>query len=475
MKSKTIATTALSTIILAAALAAPRPSVAAEATQPTAGKATLAEARPVKGDALADWWNGSYATGNWWGVRDTLADHGIVPTVSWRANLLGNLDGGLNQGVGFDEEFIFRLHTDIAKLTKLDGLKGLSATGQVRWRDGDGVNRYVGAGMFDPSGLQAPGLSGWRLLSFYLTYVTPELFGAKNFLTLSGGWQNPADFFLTQPDSKLFLNNTLSVSRGITINGIPWGGSFATWGGYIKLQPLDWYYFQSGLYMAYPISTIVPTHGLSFQGSQDRNANGLYWLTETGFTPKIGASKLPGRYAAGFLYWGLDNVGFNGASYNETVTAYLQADQMIFREPSPLIETESLSKDGKTTITTEPGKPSNQGLRAFSLFNIAPQVNSALPFYFQTGLIYEGLIPYRDKDQLGVAIAYGDFSDDKRGLDRSRGRAEQTYTGAFEAGYRIQINKWAYIQPDFQYIIRPSGTGLIGNASVLGVQFGVVF
>ena len=85
MKSKTIATTALSTIILAAALAAPRPSVAAEATQPTAGKATLAEARPVKGDALADWWNGSYATGNWWGVRDTLADHGIVPTVSWRA------------------------------------------------------------------------------------------------------------------------------------------------------------------------------------------------------------------------------------------------------------------------------------------------------------------------------------------------------------------------------------------------------
>lgn len=464
----------IAAIMLAASLIAPLPSATAETTPP-AGKAAVAEASPPEGSALADWWNGSYATGNWWGVRDTLADHGIVPTVSWRANLLSNLDGGLSQGTGFDEEFIFRLQMDMAKLTKLDGLKGLSATGQVRWRDGDGANRYVGAGMFDPSGLQAPGVGQWRLLSFYLTYVTPEVFGAKNFLTLSGGWQNPADFFLTQPDSKLFLNNTLSVSRGITVNGIPWGGSFATWGGYAKVQPLDWYYFQSGLYMAYPLSTIVPTHGLSFQGSRDPDANGLYWLTETGFTPKIGASKLPGRYAAGFLYWGLDNVGFNGGQYNEKTTVYLQADQMVFREPSPSVETETLGKDGKTTVTAEPGKPSNQGLRVFSLFNVAPQANNTLPFYFQTGLIYEGLIPYRDKDQLGVAFAYGSFSDDKRDQDRSRGNAEQTDTGALEISYRIQITKWAYVQPDFQYIVRPGGTGQTGNASVLGLQFGVVF
>lgn len=221
MKFRPIASTALGAIILAAVLVAPLPSAAAEVTRP-AGKATVAETSPaIEGSALADWWNGSYATGNWWGVRDTLADHGIVPSVFWKANFLGNLNGGLSQDVGFDEEFVFRLHTDIAKLTKLGGLKGLSATGQVRWRDGDGVNRYVGAGMFDPSGLQAG--NQWRLLSFWLTYVTPELFGAKNFLTLSGGWQNPADFFLTQPDSKLFVNNTLSVSRGITVNGIPVG------------------------------------------------------------------------------------------------------------------------------------------------------------------------------------------------------------------------------------------------------------
>ncbi len=67
-----------------------------------------------------------------------------------------------------------------------------------------------------------------------MTYTTPELFGIKEFLTLSGGWQNPTDIFINQPLNKFFINNTFTSNRGIGANGIGWGGSYSAWGGYIQ-------------------------------------------------------------------------------------------------------------------------------------------------------------------------------------------------------------------------------------------------
>ena len=59
--------------------------------------------------------------------------------------------------------------------------------------------------------------------------------------------------------------------------------------------------------MAIPDAGTPSNHGLFFAGAQPPDRNGLFWLTETGFTPKIGPSKLPGRYAAGLIYWGVEN------------------------------------------------------------------------------------------------------------------------------------------------------------------------
>jgi porin len=44
-----------------------------------------------------------------------------------------------------------------------------------------------------------------------------------------------------------------------------------------------------------------------------------------------------------------------------------------------------------------------------------------------------------------------------------------------EGGYRVNLTKFAYVQPDVQWIINPGGTGTIPNALVLGAQIGVTF
>ena len=96
---------------------------------------------------VAEWWNGKYATGNWFGVRDTLEDHGLKITGRWIGVYYGVVDGGRPnvRGSFFDEEIKFIGELDFAKLTRWEPLEGLKAFAEVRWRDGLNPNLRVGA------------------------------------------------------------------------------------------------------------------------------------------------------------------------------------------------------------------------------------------------------------------------------------------------------------------------------------------
>ncbi|WP_083809182.1 carbohydrate porin [Pedosphaera parvula] len=52
----------------------------------------------------------------------------------------------------------------------------------------------------------------------------------------------------------------------------------------------------------------------------------------------------------------------------------------------------------------------------------------------------------------------------------------QNHETVIELTHRFSLRKGAlFIQHDFQYILRPGGTGPIDNALVLGCQFGIHF
>jgi carbohydrate-selective porin OprB len=434
--------------------------------------------------ALADWWHGKSATGNWFGVRDTLEDHGIAFDGKWRGTFYGITGGGVDatgrQNVArgaFDEEIVLGLKLDFAKLLNVEALEGLTATGSVRYRDGYNPNNYVGASStFQPSRYQS-GVQ-WRLMPFYLSYTTPELFGVKNLVTLSGGWQNPYEFFLDSPDSKLFTNNSIGTAKGLGAN-ISWSSSYAAWGGFLKVKPTEWYYAMAGLYEAIPQATAHSNHGLDLAGyGPDPTANGFFTVAETGVTPKIGAARLPGKYAFGGYYYGLENTSYFGQNYDGKYGFYWQADQMLFREssPEPLARGPGDGKSFKEPVPVEKAKLSEQGLYAINLLSYAPKYDNVMPFYFYSGLIYKGLIPTRDQDQFGVAFSYGNYSYSKIVAEEDAGKfVHQTYEAAVEIDYRVQLTKFAYVQPFWQYIIRPNGTGLVENANILGLHMGVNF
>jgi carbohydrate-selective porin OprB len=205
-------------------------------------------------------------------------------------------------------------------------------------------------------------------------------------------------------------------------------------------------------------------------------------MMEAGITPKLGASELPGKYAMGGYYYGGQANSFFGTPQYGKYGFYWQADQMLFREPTPYVEPEPAgkgatadSKSFKAPVSYEKPKLSDQGLSMFNLVSYAPKYNNLYPFYFQSGLVYKGLIPGRDKDLTMFSVAYGSYSYYNTVNRQNNGREGQDYTMFLEGGYRFQINKWVFVQPFAQYVIRPNGTDAVQNAFILGTSLSLNF
>jgi len=409
------------------------------------------------------WWQGKTASGPWFGLRPTLEEKGISISGYWKSNLSFLAGGGRSDRTrsAFDEEIKLALRLDFEKLA---GIPGLSAYGNVRWRDGRNINEFVGASaMFNPSALES-GL-GWRFGQAYLTWKSGDRFPAENLITLSAGWQDPYYFFAQQPLSKQFSNNAIVSNKGIGANNAVWSSSYSAWGGYLRIQPVNWLYAQAGLYMAIPEGSRSGNHGLDFAGyAPDPKSNGLYYIGEIGTTPRIGSSQLPGKYAFGGMYFGVENKTFSSCSRSGSYQFYWQAGQMLWREHAPATE------------GTGARHLDEQGLHAITFVSFSPPENSRLPFYFQAGILYRGLIPDRDADWLAIGFASGTYSTDKIHAEEANGIAvHQTYEGVFEVDYETVITRFVSVKPFFEYLIRPGGTGKIPNASVFGLSFDVKF
>lgn len=385
------------------------------------------------------WWYGQHVTGDWFGARDVLEDRGVTARGHWRGIYFGILDSANGGGNAFSQELWFGLNLDAAKLAGWEGLAGLTGFIEGRWRDpgaNANPNTYVEAdSLFNPS--RYTGGVGWRLMNFGLRYTAPEFLGVKDGLVLAGGWLQPQREFISQPLARLFANNAMGSAMGLGGN-IPYGSSFSTWGGVLEVKPADRAYVKGGLYMSYSNPTDPANNGLMFRGRPQDN-NGLFFMGETGVRPELGSARLPGHYALGGYFYGEDNEDFGGNKYG----FYWQADQMLWREEG------------------------EQGLRAFSLFYFAPAYNNDFSFYTQAGLVYQGLVPRRDRDELMAGVAVGQYGDASA---PSNGQSV-----IVETGYRARLNDWAFVQPFAQYVVRPAGTAGVADAAILGVFLGVDF
>ena len=382
------------------------------------------------------WRESQYMTGNWGGLRDKLVDSGITATAAYVTDILSNPVGGIDQAI----KYAGRLDVDINfNLEKLGDLQGLQFHVSGSWASGEDLSADDIGNIFTVSQI----FSG-DTVRLAALYFEQSLFADD--LNIRAGRIAAGDEFVTSPHYYHFVNSAINGNTSSISINVPSFTTFPvmTWGIRARADPVESFYVMGGVYNSDPSLGRNSAHGVDFGFSGD-----VFVIGEIGYmhNQEKGATGLPGNYKVGGYYDSGDFTDLSDPARDLTGNygLYVLVDQMVYREGGP---------------------GSHQGLTPLMAFTFAPSNRNTLPFYFYTGLVYHGLFPGRDSDVTAFGLAYGKFSNNLTGQD---------FEMVLEWTHEFVITPWLSVQPDVQYIIKPSGTSTIPDALVLGAEIAINF
>jgi porin len=414
-----------------------------------------------------EWWRGDALTGDWWGTRNWMdKDTGIEFSGTYTTDLAGNPVGGMEQGFTYTDNIAFGAKLDLEKLV---GWHGATFTIAATDRNGTSLSQnYIG------NQFTVQQIFGGQTIILTGLHLTQRLLDDK--MEIKVGRFSAGDDFASSPLYWLYMNNGIdgnpqALPVNASFSAYPW----ASWAARVRFEPSPDWNAMFGLYQVSNKTFNRYLHGVNFSFEP---TDGVMFLGQVGWTPEFfrrpvkrvetereeneelseaeeNMHGLPGHYWFGAYYstWEYAQFGSTQSAAN-AYGFYWHADQKVYEEA--------------------PG--SDQGLTLWTAFVLSPQENIAkIPFQWNCGVAYQGIVPQRNEDIAMFGLAYGSFSDDYGNAGNAYNGEPVSYEMALEWGYRIQFNRFLYAQPNIQYIVQPGGTGSIPDAFVLGLQIGVTF
>lgn len=417
---------------------------AVSATQATTTPADEAESPPDP-EKPFDIRNNEQLTGDWFGARTWLQTRGIEFGLSLTSVYQHNVRGGLQthhgHAISGSADYELTLDFEAMGLWKggtfymaaesgwQDDVVGVDRVGSIFGTDGDAIGDQ----------------------SIYVDELWYEqrFFGTKARFRI-GRLDVTRDMdanAYANDETTQFLNPAL-----INTGNVPFPDYGL--GMQVVVTPVDWFY--AGAVVA-DAQADGRTTGFktAFHGAAD-----YFSAFEFGFLPSFDTpwGKLPGGYRFGMWYdpqpkakffddlggrrrtipWKRDDLGF-----------YFNMDQLLIKERP--------DDDADT-----------QGLGCFFRYGYAPGDVNVVEHFWSLGTQYQGLLPTRDNDVLGLGFAQGRISSQLRALEG--GEQESV----FELYYSIEVFPWLFVAPDFQWIVDP-GANHGRDAFVAGARIQASF
>ena len=424
-------------------------------------EAQIEQSQPPPGGFVA----ADHMTGDWGGFRERLFNAGVEVFAFDNSIFNGNVTGGIHPGhATIVNDAWAGLKFDLEKLVSWKG--GLFVISGIDRAGEDLTTKYVG------SIYSVQQMVGGQRPFLYQVYLQQKL--ADDKVTLKLGRFGASDDFNASPFYGYSLNNGINGDiRNVLFDTRFSAYPFAVWAAALFWDPAPQFNVKLGMFQTSKEMFLNTDHGLDWSIHGD---DGYTAIAEFGWSPQFfpqpvsvaaGTSDgkgtaapstvkgMPGHYHIGVTFSQWDFYPrFSGGFEDHSYGFYVHADQMIYQEA--------------------PG--SDQGLYVFLASGYYPQTEiSIVPFQVNAGLHYKGLFPGRGDDRTVLHFIYGDLSDDYARSVHVRGRHFAESEKVFEVAHRFQITRWAYLQPDLQYVIDPGGTGDIPDAVVIGAQMGVTF
>ncbi len=475
----------LTLAIGAPAWAAP-PPIAAPASQ-QAGEAT----GQAPSGLLSDLNRTNFLLGDLFGLRTALAKYGVSLAIQETSEGLGNVTGGVRQGVDYDGLTQIELQMDTQRAFGWHGgLLNVSAL--------DIHGRNLSADDLDNlqtvSGIEADrGPRLWEL--WYDQKLLPE-----DRLSIRIGQQSADQEFIVNANGSYFLNTMFGWPM-VPSADLPGGGPaypLSALGVRFKYRPINPVNLLVGVFSGSPAPTSVgdpqraDRSGLAFP--LDR---GVLVITELQITdPAIGSMVYPGggaplghtwRIGAWYDSESFDDLRYdtsgqslaapasNGlpAQHRANWSVYAIDDQMIWRKAD---------------------NP-NRSISIFARVMGAPEADRNLvTFSFDGGVVYHDPLPNRADDTVGLGVGFARVGAQAAGLASDTAAVlAQTQPGLYrgapggeafvELTYQYQLRPWWQLQPDLQVIFDPAGgvpnpsqpVSRIKDEVVLGLRTNVLF
>jgi porin len=424
-------------------------------------------ANPYSGDL----WTRSTLTGDWWGVRNQLAEKGITIDMSLTQAAQGIVHGGKDTGwqySGGRGDINFLLDTQKLGLWP-GGFLTVEAEGNFIPADTlrKSINGRTGALMSVNSSQIYPTPAGdnFNLQAFNFTQFLSPYFGLAigKFATLTSTSGDMNEFAHGKGDNQ-FMNLALNANP-IMLTTVP----YSTLGtGLIVLPTQDPHQAILSLFL------MSSTGRASTSGFDDLDGNNLTVVGE-------------GRVRTDFF--GLTGHQLFGAVFsNKKFTSIDQNARFVFENGA------FEGKKGSWNIhynfdqyLYEPKKGSGEGIGVFGRFGASDGNPNFMHFFYSLGIAGKGVIPNRHNDRYGLGFYYIDVNSPKlQGLFQSTKLLRDEY--GFEAFYNIAITPWLQLTPDIQ-VVRgaqknkftldslPSivSKKSIGPATILGLRMQMVF
>jgi porin len=397
------------------------------------------------------WLEQPYLTGNWGGWRSALVRRGVTLTVSYAADILGNPIGGERHKMRYFQNIGVDLLLDLERLLHVPGAR---IHASMASRAGSSLSDEDIGNVFNVAELCCQPQTRLVTLAWEQTLF-------ENRLSLRAGHISSGDDFLTSPLYWLFVNSAINGNPGGIFFNVPFlAYPNASLGMRVRVRPHKHVSFQAGVYNG--TSDGNGRQGTSFNV---HFGDGALVLAEAAYhpEPRLAGVVFPGHYKIGGYYHTGRFPRFDAPPGSDLPSDaehgnagwYLLLDQTIYRAD----ETEQASR-----------------VTPFLSLLFAPnQEINEMPFFFNGGVVWQRPQPIRPDDAAIFGIMYGGFSSDLRRAERGSPSGQQDFEMVLEWSYVVQLAPWLQVQPDFQYVIKPGGTGNIPDAFVLGTQVAVNF
>jgi len=361
-------------------------------------------------------------------ARSRLEDKGVSFEFVYTGELVSNTSGGIANRSEYLENGDVLLSIDAEKLMEWPGA---SFSFYVIGDRGGNPTEIIGD-LQGTSNIESD--DTWKI---YEAWYQQDLWEGKlSFLV--GLYDLNSEFDAIQT-AGFFLNSSFGIGPDYSQSGHNGPSIFPNTSLSVRarVQPTNSFYIQTALFDGVPGDPSKPTGTHIKFGHRD----GVLLSTEVGYV--TGASEdsdAPySKYALGtWIYTAKhDDISAVDVSGEPILRSgnggfYLLGEQTVYRE-----------------------QDASQGLAMFARLGFANAKINQLGSYFGAGLMYSGLIPGRNEDQFGVAVAAalngGQFRDAQFAAGTSVDKAEVT----LEFGYKSQILPQLAIQPDSQYVINP--------------------